>query len=824
MSRPERFHWRVLAGLGAAGLLAGSSLVLGTPTPAQAEGSTNSARTVAASDYDPDAADAPFPGLKVTVSQTKDLIQQGITVSWTGGKQSTTPTQQTGGTDFLQLMQCWGDEPGSNGTRPDRTTCQYGGFNLPGDSRWSNRPSDAEIADRDVYYTALAKSWKQPTITAIPFVSATGKTLATVADGQRVSSDLDLNSNEFFTKYTTNEVSWAGSGSDGAGSVSFELQTAQQSPGLGCGNPVTASKGTVSGQSCWLVVIPRGTQDVDNPTVSESGLLWQNWQHHLAVKLDFRPVGLHCKLGAVERQLSGSELISSAMGQWQPKLCNAQGGAIYSLLTGPESDAALAANGTDAAPLALTTRALSDSTDNLTYAPIALTGISIAFAIDRQANVLGEAVPDEVASRERESFKSLNLNPRLLAKLLTASYDDALPLGADRSHLSGVRNLTMDPEFLALNDKEWSSMRIVGVGVSDALTPLGRSDAAYEIWRYIMSDPSAADFLNGVPDAWGMTVNAYYSSNPRVNPTGVGISYPRDDFPKADPTEFKGTSVNGYADVVNLVTWRPYTSSLDAGGYLVLRGDAQALGDWNPLSTPPKYDKAARSLVGLQSVVGVTDTAAAARYQVVQASLLNAAGSYVAPTRAALAAAAAVMTADSSQKQVVRLDPTASAVTKAGAAYPLTVPVYAAVNPAMSDAALRADYADFISFAVTDGQTPGTADGQLPDGYAQLPSAWKKQALAAAKTIRAGGTATPSPSASPASTPAASSAPAPQPASSGKSAKPKPTPTPTPSPGPATPADPNVGIFTAVVPAGAAIGLATAGAVPLISRLRRRQG
>ncbi|WP_181408495.1 hypothetical protein, partial [Schumannella sp. 10F1B-5-1] len=47
---------------------------------------------------------------------------------------------------------------------------------------------------------------------------------------------IDPNTNQFFTKYTTNEVPWAGSGSDGTGTVKFEVQTKVQAPGLGCGD------------------------------------------------------------------------------------------------------------------------------------------------------------------------------------------------------------------------------------------------------------------------------------------------------------------------------------------------------------------------------------------------------------------------------------------------------------------------------------------------------------------------------------------------------------------------------------------------------------
>ena len=368
----------------------------------------SSAKTLKASAYDPDVATSPMPDLAVTVSQTTDLIQQGITLSWTGGKQSPVPNQQLGGTNYLQVMQCWGDEPGSNGTRPDRTTCQYGGLNTPGATRYSNRNSADEVDAADTSYTAVGTSFFDPTMTAIPFVSATGKTIASVADGKLIPNAPDLDSNEFFSKYTTNEVSWAGSGADGSGTVTFELQTVQQSPGLGCGKPVTTN-GTVTGTSCWLVVLPRGETDASNLGNVQSGLFNETWKHHLALRLGFKPAGLTCAIGAAERQISGSELLSAAMGQWQPKLCNNSGGAIYSLLTGPESDAALAANGTTVAPLALVSRALSAEgvTDKLAYAPVALTGVSISFAIDYQASLRGGTIPDAVKAKEGLAFSSL---------------------------------------------------------------------------------------------------------------------------------------------------------------------------------------------------------------------------------------------------------------------------------------------------------------------------------------------------------------------------------------------------------------------------------
>jgi hypothetical protein len=442
-------------------------------------------------------------------------------------------------------------------------------------------------------------------------------------------------------------------------------------------------------------------------------------------------------------------------------------------------------------------------------------------------------------AKERQAFTTLKLTPRLLAKLLTASYTDALPQGAVASYLNGKRNITQDPDFLAINDSDWQYMSIIGVGVADALAPLGRSDAAVAVWTYIMADTDAKNFLAGKADPWGMKVNPYYSTDATVNPTGTALTLPRDDFPKADPVEYKGHNTYNYADVINLVTWRPFTASLTVGGYDVLRGDPLKLGAWDPNAFPPAYTKGDRALVGLQAVVGLTDSSAAARYQVVQASLLNPAGKYVTPTTEALTAAAAAMTASATQKQVVSFDPTSSTAKSAAAAYPLSVPIYAAVNPLMTDAAVRKDYAAFITYAASDGQTPGTGDGQLPDGYAPIPAAWKTQALAAAAGIASGtpvATASPSPSASATGTPttaapvtSSTTAATQQTASAGSTSAATTAVTDPAADGATAPPlssgktadDPSVPAMAVAVPVSAGAALAAALAIPLLTRRRR---
>ncbi len=73
-----------------------------------------------------------FAGLKVTVNQTKNLVNQAVSVTWTGGNQ----TGRGGGgarfgEHYLQMMQCWGDDdgavPGNPGPPPEQ--CVFGASN-----------------------------------------------------------------------------------------------------------------------------------------------------------------------------------------------------------------------------------------------------------------------------------------------------------------------------------------------------------------------------------------------------------------------------------------------------------------------------------------------------------------------------------------------------------------------------------------------------------------------------------------------------------------------------------------------------------------------
>ncbi|MBK4348611.1 hypothetical protein [Lacisediminihabitans changchengi] len=842
MLSPSKSHaqkpWlaSVVVGLLVALVVGGISVAFGTGAPS-ATASDSSAVTITAKQADDDLAHAPMKDLSVTIAQTKDLVAQGLQISWTGAEKSTQPATDNGGENFLQIMQCWGDDPAvaaGQPAQPDRTTCQYGGFLTPGATR-DNFVTDDEVAPQDDPFTAPGDGFAHPTYTSIPFRAPSGKVIASVVNHVKLDT-VDPNTNEFFTAYSSNEVKWAGSSADGKGSVKFEVQTAQQSSGIDCGAKVVTTGAAITGKSCWIVVVPRGTQDAGESHIVHSGLFWDAWKHRIAFRVNFKPIGINCPIGSAEKQISGSELVAGAVGSWQPVLCAGSSGSIFTISTGAEPDALRAASDPAVpAALALTSRALDTSDgspDPDVYAPIALSGISVAFAIDRRP-LAGPNTDSADLAKANQAFSSMKLTPRLIAKLLTNSYLDSLP--GDKSDIGyhspanpghNARNLTTDPDFLAINDPEWKTQALVSPSLADLLVPQGRSDVAFQLWRYVMADQEGRDFVAGKPDAWGMFVNPWNSTDASINPAKVGLSLPMDSFPKSDPAEVPAVP-NG-AGALNLVTWRPYTNDLDTGGYLTLRGDGQVLGPWDITKTPPAYIKAVRNNPGFQNVLGLTDTASAAKYQLVSASLRNPAGAFASPTAEAMTAASAAMTRTAAQAQVYEYNPAGEAAKAAPTAYPLTMPVYAATNPTQNDQATRDSYAAFINYASTKGQEPGTAQGQLPDGYAPLPASWRELSKNAAAAIVAGVSVLPPTVESGDS--AVSADDATSAGTGGSSDTPSPTfAGPSASGDPAlsltsgvTPKDHDMSEIASAVPLSLLAGIIAALAVPIIPRLRRR--
>ena len=689
MSRPGRLVLATLC------LLAFAAVVTGGQTPAAGASGDSSARTKSGS--------GPFADLQVTVSQTEGLINQVVEVSWTGGR----PTQPANGNfalNYLQVMQCWGDADDG----PDREQCQYGG--RLGDGR-----GGAQSATRQVNYgsslvdpleTEYVKDPAVPGNVYVPFRSVDG----TVETGSRSA---------FFDASTTNELPYARTRADGTGNELFEVQTAQEAPGLGCGAPTAV--GGQTPRRCWLVVVPRGNTEVDGSVrlgssafqLESSPLSSTNWSRRIAFPLDFQLLDDACDL-AKERRIIGQEVVAEAVTRWQPALCS-DGRATfnYSLVADRFARRQVVQSAT--APLALTSAPVPPAevpvTRPLVYAPVALSGIAVSYIVERQPR---DDAPDAELSREGSRIGDLRLTPRLVAKLLTQSYGNAVPPG-DPAVTGNPQTLVDDEEFRALNP---DFQYLLYPSLSDLVVPTGQSDAARTLWEWLTSDDDARAFLDGDPDPWGMSVNPAYA----------GMSLPVDDLPKDD------AYCQAFTDErLPLCTLerRPYAASMREAGRAASRGETLARQTWDPLATPPAWKKTDPQFNGTRSILVLTDLATAARYGLQSASLRNTAGEYVAPTPESLTAGLAAM-----KPRAVSgvLEPVVASTDPA--AYPLTTLTYAVTAPAFLVPQAASDYADFIEYAALDGQTRGIAPGSLPEGYAPLPRALRADALVAAATIR----------------------------------------------------------------------------------------
>jgi hypothetical protein len=637
-----------------------------------------------------------FADLDVTVSQTTHLRNQVVRVSWTGGRRST-----TSGRNFLnnyvQIMQCWGDEDG-----PQREKCQYGG--IFDDQRGGQATSNREIVNNgqlddpaETEYTAPF-----PATAVVPFESVTGDVVKT-------------RRNPFFDSQSTNEIDYGRTSADGTGEEFFEVQTGLEAAGLGCGS----AKGDGTPRDCWLVVVPRDDKEVngldvgDTPTgrLESSPLSTSNFANAISFRLSFDSVELRCPMGQ-ERRVLGNEEVSEAFSRWQPAMCAATGSPFGFSQLGDELARQQAL--TDEPWLSLVDRPINPeaNTDGrlLTYAPMAISGIGVGVVIERYPR---DGASDEAKAKRGTRVLDLNLNARLVAKLLTQTYVGAV-LG-DRSQVAGnPRRLTDDKEFLKLNP-EFDQLQYTD-DLFALTNPLGRADAIRAVWEWIQSDPDAKAFIDGATDPWGTKVNPFYK----------GTDLNREDFPRSDPS--CDVFTDGRSPLCTL-DHLAYAADFHTAARAAIRG--MTLGndnwDWGP---PARYKQNPAQAPGERAVLALVDTATAARFQVSMARLQNAAGKFVAPTEDAMDAAVAGMK-DSAVPGVLATNPG----TRIRAAYPLTQVTYAVTAPRQLSTDDAEAYAALLRYAAGPGQTPGLAPGQLPEGYLPLNDDLRAQTRAAADVI-----------------------------------------------------------------------------------------
>lgn len=688
----------------------GTVVLVSVPRPAEAA-DAGSAVTV--------SGKGPYANLEVTAHQTRNLVNQVVRVSWKGAAPTVSDTAYAA--NYLQIMQCWGD--GSGG--PDPEQCQFGGSSALGAGAGS-QAAGAYTNTRQLSYGGLKDPAQQ-----LPPATGTGISYAPFrpATGDVITEG---NWNEFYDVNTTNEVPYARTGPDGTGEVYFEAQTGLEAPGLGCGEVPAGSSGATAGRTCWLVVVPRGESEVDGTayTAGPSGMLESsplsasNWRHRLVIPLSFEPMGSFCPIGAAERSTLGNEMVFEAVTRWQPALCRSASKTIYSYATVTDVTARATLVSDTPGLVFLGRPATADQVPadrRPLYAPVALSGLTIGFFIESQA---GFDAPAEVRARDGARLTSLDLTPRLVAKLLTESYPDGNSRFA-KSTEGNPFNLARDPEFVKYNPG-YEDLDFGG-GLGDALVPEALSDAAWELWNWVGHDPAAREFLSGTPDNGGRYGDPAFSGM-KVNPNYRNMALPRQEFPKSDP--FCQQFDDHPDDPLCIQDKHPYASNLHEAARAAARGNTLARTNWDYTAIPPAYKKNPPQPAGKRAVLALTDTATAARYGLVTARLQNTAGRFVAPdTRGLLAGQAAMK--PSGVAGVDGPDPAA----KSRDAYPLTLLTYAATVPEKLTREEGRDYAALLRYAAGDGQRPGVSPGTLPEGYAPLPAEVRARTREAADAV-----------------------------------------------------------------------------------------
>ncbi|MFD8479360.1 hypothetical protein [Kitasatospora sp. NPDC059673] len=532
---------------------------------------------------------------------------------------------------------------------------------------------------------------------------------------------------------------------DGSGEADIEVWTAQQSQTLGCDPKHKCSlviEANYGGDSIGAYQFPTGEINCEDHSADSDGLFntasdnvvaventggkrWASgeacaWANHVVVPLDFGPTPAACAARNADFSAIGLEMADRAVQQWRTGLCQGNNPLTVQYTSGggePQARSAfLGGSGADIALTSIPDR--NPASRPYTYAPLANSAISVVFLVD-----------DGDSHRQ---IRSMKLNQRLLAKMLTQSYR----LGTD-DETDSVKGNPMcvfaDPEFLKLNPSGGNGPTWPGClagGTFAATAPIvvgGTTDLVTRLTTWIAADPDAAEFLQGAADPWGAHLNTKY----------LRSSYPGFPVESFQPQDFSGK--NNWKQY----EWNPVLGGLGQVLRMTLEVRPSCL---NPDEVQGQHAKCINQDNGKRALFAVMDAGQAQAMSLPEAQLPNPAGGFTAPTIGAMQAAVADMPLDAATgTQQLPYGEADSAYAKDSKAYPLTMVQYAMVPTHGLSEDKAGAVARFLR-TVTDpgqGQIYGRQPGQLAAGFADLTDSQVKAAKAAAGHVAAQDSALP---------------------------------------------------------------------------------
>jgi hypothetical protein len=722
------------------------------------------------------------------------------------------------------VMQCRGADPDRNSCIHDQRNQWAAGFdaNAPAEQR---AVADLQDFALDVsHYPGATDDERRANFvrgSQLPLVGADNIAYHWTSDVRSDGSGAPLIDDANEKSYPPTDVTGEGSATistrnmavkpNGTNEFLFELRQNASQPSLGCTNT----------RKCSLVLVPvmdmacvdplpaKGaacksgpqgpapetqSQFTDSPNDFLTGKAWlaeSNWRNKIVVPLEFAPDLASC--GVQDSRAAapsyGSELVAVAQERWGAAYCSGvrQSSYLPRYSVGSEYLArrqiTTKLGPTYQQDAVFVTQPVTESPRPIAHAPTAITGFAVAFTVD------------DASGRQAQN---MTLSPRLLAKLITQSYNpvdvpvsdregrtpwDGTPPITDADTaaryyvvhpalFNNPRSLFADLEFAELNPdfalKNAAGRLVPWLNNTFNMSMFTiESDIMMDLTRYIMADKPARAWLDGQPDRWGTRVNpAYLNMQPTqfysLLDTWVRLPQPKATGwnEAAGPTGLR-LFLRGGGDTCDETFRTPYLTKIanisnstkaDALMLLDRRGSATSLCTFSihdlPKDQQPKEPQFPGDIL-TQDVRYSESKATPAEFGLrAQLALTTVAQAdlYELPT-AKLVNAGGKAVAPTPGTMVnamhaVVADPTTGTVRLDHAKvtednwYPGTMAAFMAVPTGGLDRQLAARYADYIEFMATTGQVPGTTLANLPAGYDPLPPAWVKYAKDVAKAVR----------------------------------------------------------------------------------------
>lgn len=491
------------------------------------------------------------------------------------------------------------------------------------------------------------------------------------------------------------------------------------------GNPLTSNNKTTADSTCRKTGNYAPGEGKDSTKSSDQavrGSNWwsgSNWRNRVSVPLTFAPTDTACKAtgGGSGIEIGGSVVLNELTASWRPTFCSDASLAAFDHVQQADFFALGQVEGGTLAAAFASEPPDDDFGRPVVTAPVTVGGFAIAFTIDD--------------SRKKRQ-ETLNLNARLVAKLMTQSYPITNWLRSDRPDLAAnPLNMSVDPEFVALNPRLKSDTDLASAGAIQLLSD--RADLTAALTAWVDTDPEARAWLDGAADPWGMKVNANYASAQLSDDKG----FLRDTYEAPDwyrtANKCYGNSPSPYLNLVAnpQTNLSAVTLNLQYGSSAVLTACNFQTED--PVGSLP-LRKEGREAVGQRFVLGLVSLSSASRFNLRTAALQtsstvpagqrfdDASGrTFARGTPAGLKAAAADLVVDD-ETTVWRVDHAALRKRPGGAAYPGIMPVYAAVPTSGLDQKTATGLARLLCYAMDEkrGLRTGPANGRLPAGYLPL--------------------------------------------------------------------------------------------------------